>query len=319
MKKILLVVFSVYSWGLLSFAPVTQAQTTPRIALPDFVDLVEKASPAVVNIRTTERLANQQAQGGVPGIPDEQAEFFRRFFGVPLPGAPGGPKGQQNRRGQPEEIERGVGSGFVIDSNGTILTNAHVVEGATTIFVTLTNKREFKAKLLGADKRTDLAVLKIDASGLPKLPLGDSSKVKVGEWVVAIGSPFGLENTVTAGIVSAKSRDTGDYLPFIQTDVAVNPGNSGGPLLNTAGQVIGINSQIFSRSGGYMGISFAIPIDEAMRVADQLRTTGRLVRGRIGVAIGEINKEVAESLGLGKPRGAFVRNAEPGAPAAQAL
>ena len=317
MKKILLVVFSVFSWGLLSFAPVTQAQTTPRIALPDFVDLVEKASPAVVNIRTTERLANQQAQGGVPGIPDEQAEFFRRFFGVPLPGAPGGPKGQQNRRGQPEEIERGVGSGFVVDSNGTILTNAHVVEGATTIFVTLTDKREFKAKLLGADKRTDLAVLKIDASGLPKLPLGDSSKVKVGEWVVAIGSPFGLENTVTAGIVSAKSRDTGDYLPFIQTDVAVNPGNSGGPLLNTAGQVIGINSQIFSRSGGYMGISFAIPIDEAMRVADQLRTTGRLVRGRIGVAIGEINKEVAESLGLGKPRGAFVRNAEPGAPAAQ--
>ena len=317
MKKILLVVFSVFSWGLLSFVPVTQAQTSPRIALPDFVDLVEKASPAVVNIRTTERLANQQAQGGIPGIPDEQAEFFRRFFGVPLPGAPGGPKGQQNRRGQPEEIERGVGSGFVIDSNGTILTNAHVVEGATTIFVTLTDKREFKAKLLGADKRTDLAVLKIDASGLPKLPLGDSSKVKVGEWVVAIGSPFGLENTVTAGIVSAKSRDTGDYLPFIQTDVAVNPGNSGGPLLNTAGQVIGINSQIFSRSGGYMGISFAIPIDEAMRVADQLRTTGRLVRGRIGVAIGEINKEVAESLGLGKPRGAFVRNAEPGAPAAQ--
>ena len=317
MKKFLLVVFSVFSWGLLSFVPVTQAQTPPRIALPDFVDLVEKASPAVVNIRTTERLANQQAQGGIPGIPDEQAEFFRRFFGVPLPGAPGGPKGQQNRRGQPEEIERGVGSGFVIDSNGTILTNAHVVEGATTIFVTLTDKREFKAKLLGADKRTDLAVLKIDASGLPKLPLGDSSKVKVGEWVVAIGSPFGLENTVTAGIVSAKSRDTGDYLPFIQTDVAVNPGNSGGPLLNTAGQVIGINSQIFSRSGGYMGISFAIPIDEAMRVADQLRTTGRLVRGRIGVAIGEINKEVAESLGLGKPRGAFVRNAEPGAPAAQ--
>ena len=317
MKKFLLVVFSVFSWGLLSFVPVTQAQTPPRIALPDFVDLVEKASPAVVNIRTTERIANQQAQGGIPGIPDEQAEFFRRFFGVPLPGAPGGPKGQQNRRGQPEEIERGVGSGFVIDSNGTILTNAHVVEGATTIFVTLTDKREFKAKLLGADKRTDLAVLKIDASGLPKLPLGDSSKVKVGEWVVAIGSPFGLENTVTAGIVSAKSRDTGDYLPFIQTDVAVNPGNSGGPLLNTAGQVIGINSQIFSRSGGYMGISFAIPIDEAMRVADQLRTTGRLVRGRIGVAIGEINKEVAESLGLGKPRGAFVRNAEPGAPAAQ--
>ena len=316
MKKILLAVFSVFSWGILSFAPVTQAQTPPRVALPDFVDLVEKASPAVVNIRTTEKPSTQQAQGGAPGIPDEQAEFFRRFFGVPLPGAPGGPKGPQNRRGQPEEIERGVGSGFIIDSSGVVLTNAHVVEGATTIYVTLTDKREFKAKLLGADKRTDLAVLKIDSTGLPKLPLGDSSKVRVGEWVVAIGSPFGLENTVTAGIVSAKSRDTGDYLPFIQTDVAVNPGNSGGPLLNTAGQVIGINSQIFSRSGGYMGISFAIPIDEAMRVADQLRTTGRLVRGRIGVAIGEINKEVAESLGLGKPRGAYVRNVEPGGPAA---
>jgi len=317
MKKILLAVFSVFSWGILSFAPVTQAQTPPRVALPDIVDLVETGSPAVVHIRTTEKSVTQQAQGGAPGIPDEQAEFFRRFFGVPLPGAPGGPKGPQNRRGQPEEIERGVGSGFIIDSSGVVLTNAHVVEGATTIYVTLTDKREFKAKLLGADKRTDLAVLKIDSTGLPKLPLGDSSKVRVGEWVVAIGSPFGLENTVTAGIVSAKSRDTGDYLPFIQTDVAVNPGNSGGPLLNTAGQVIGINSQIFSRSGGYMGISFAIPIDEAMRVADQLRTTGRLVRGRIGVAIGEINKEVAESLGLGKPRGAFVRNAEPGAPAAQ--
>jgi serine protease Do len=180
----------------------------------------------------------------------------------------------------------------------------------------LTDKREFKAKLLGMDKRTDVAVVKIEARDLPKLPLGDSSRVRVGEWVLAIGSPFGLENTVTAGIVSAKSRDTGDYLPFIQTDVAVNPGNSGGPLLNTAGQVIGINSQIFSRSGGYMGISFAIPIDEAMRVAEQLRTNGKMTRGRIGVALGEMTKEVAESLGLGKPRGAYVRNVEPGGPAA---
>jgi serine protease Do len=165
------------------------------------------------------------------------------------------------------------------------------------------------------DKRTDIAVVKIEARDLPKLPLGDSSRVRVGEWVLAIGSPFGLENTVTAGIVSAKSRDTGDYLPFIQTDVAVNPGNSGGPLLNTAGQVIGINSQIFSRSGGYMGISFAIPIDEAMRVADQLKTSGKMTRGRIGVALGEMTKEVAESLGLGKPRGAYVRNVDPGGPA----
>ena len=284
--------------------------------IPDFADLVEKASPAVVNIRTTEKVQVQQAQGGgIPGMPEEQAEFFRRFFGVPIPGVPNTPKQAQPNPGKPQEADRGVGSGFIIESNGLILTNAHVVEGANTIYVTLTDKREFKAKLLGMDKRTDIAVVKIEARDLPKLPLGDSSRVRVGEWVLAIGSPFGLENTVTAGIVSAKSRDTGDYLPFIQTDVAVNPGNSGGPLLNTAGQVIGINSQIFSRSGGYMGISFAIPIDEAMRVADQLKTSGKMTRGRIGVALGEMTKEVAESLGLGKPRGAYVRNVDPGGPA----
>ena len=284
--------------------------------IPDFADLVEKASPAVVNIRTTEKVQVQQAQGGgIPGMPEEQAEFFRRFFGVPIPGVPNAPKQAQPNPGKPQEADRGVGSGFIIESNGLILTNAHVVEGANTIYVTLTDKREFKAKLLGMDKRTDIAVVKIEARDLPKLPLGDSSRVRVGEWVLAIGSPFGLENTVTAGIVSAKSRDTGDYLPFIQTDVAVNPGNSGGPLLNTAGQVIGINSQIFSRSGGYMGISFAIPIDEAMRVADQLKTSGKMTRGRIGVALGEMTKEVAESLGLGKPRGAYVRNVDPGGPA----
>ena len=252
----------------------------------------------------------------VPRMPEDQAEFFRRFFGVPTPGFPNSQKQVQPNLGKPQEAERGVGSGFIIDSNGLILTNAHVVEGANTIYVTLTDKREFKAKLLGMDKRTDVAVVKIEARDLPKLPLGDSSRVRVGEWVLAIGSPFGLENTVTAGIVSAKSRDTGDYLPFIQTDVAINPGNSGGPLLNTAGQVIGINSQIFSRSGGYMGISFAIPIDEAMRVADQLRTHGRMTRGRIGVALGEMTKEIAESLGLVKPRGAYVRSVEPGGPAA---
>jgi serine protease Do len=288
----------------------------PRVAIPDFADLVERASPAVVNIRTTEKVMVQQAQGGIPGMPEEQAEFFRRFFGVPMPGVPNGPKQSQPNSGKPQEADRGVGSGFIIESNGLILTNAHVVEGATTIYVTLTDKREFKAKLLGMDKRTDVAVVKIEARDLPRLPLGDSSKVRVGEWVLAIGSPFGLENTVTAGIVSAKSRDTGDYLPFIQTDVAVNPGNSGGPLLNTAGQVIGINSQIFSRSGGYMGISFAIPIDEAMRVADQLRTNGKMTRGRIGVALSEMTKDIAESLGLGKPRGAYVRNVEPSGPAA---
>ncbi|CAN1533470.1 DegQ Trypsin-like serine proteases, typically periplasmic, contain C-terminal PDZ domain [Burkholderiaceae bacterium] len=322
MKKLLITTLAIVSFGQLHFAPTAFAQA-PRVAIPDFADLVERASPAVVNIRTTEKVSTQQAGANGPGGTDEQQEFFRRFFGIPfpnIPGIPGSPKGPNqapNRPGPPQENDRGVGSGFIIDANGYILTNAHVIEGAETIYVTLTDKRELKAKLLGADKRTDVALIKIEASGLPKLPLGDSSRVRVGEWVLAIGSPFGLENTVTAGIVSAKSRDTGDYLPFIQTDVAVNPGNSGGPLLNTAGQVIGINSQIFSRSGGYMGISFAIPIDEAMRVADQLRVSGKLVRGRIGVSIGDITKETAESLGLGKPRGAYVRNVEPGAPAAQ--
>ena len=322
MKKLIVTALAIFSFGQLHFAPTALAQS-PRVAIPDFADLVEKASPAVVNIRTTEKVSTQQAGGNGPGGTDEQQEFFRRFFGIPfpnIPGMPGSPKPPNqapNRPGPPQENDRGVGSGFIIDANGYILTNAHVIEGAETIYVTLTDKRELKAKLLGADKRTDVALIKIEASGLPKLPLGDSSKVRVGEWVLAIDSPFGLENTVTAGIVSAKSRDTGDYLPFIQTDVAVNPGNSGGPLLNTAGQVIGINSQIFSRSGGYMGISFAIPIDEAMRVADQLRASGKLVRGRIGVSIGDITKEAAESLGLGKPRGAYVRNVEPGAPAAQ--
>ena len=315
MKKYFIAFLAFFSLGQLALIPSASGQN-PRVNIPDFADLVERASPAVVNIRTTEKVVVQQTQGGIPGMPEDQAEFFRRFFGVPIPGMPNGPKQVQPNPGKPQEADRGVGSGFIIESNGLILTNAHVVEGATTIYVTLTDKREFKAKLLGMDKRTDVAVVKIEARDLPKLPLGDSSKVRVGEWVLAIGSPFGLENTVTAGIVSAKSRDTGDYLPFIQTDVAVNPGNSGGPLLNTAGQVIGINSQIFSRSGGYMGISFAIPIDEAMRVADQLRTNGKMTRGRIGVALGEMTKEVAESLGLGKPRGAYVRNVEPGGPAA---
>jgi serine protease Do len=319
MKKYLIALMAIASFGLSSVGSIAFAQS-PRVIIPDFVELVERASPAVVNIRTTEKITGQQMQGGmpaIPGMPEDQAEFFRRFFGVPMPGAPNSPKQGQPNSGKPQEIDRGVGSGFIVESNGLILTNAHVVEGATTIYVTLTDKREFKAKLLGLDKRTDVAVLKIEAQDLPKLPLGDSSKVRVGEWVLAIGSPFGLENTVTAGIVSAKSRDTGDYLPFIQTDVAVNPGNSGGPLLNTSGQVIGINSQIFSRSGGYMGISFAIPIDEAMRVAAQLRTNGKISRGRIGVVIGDMTKEIAESLGLGKSRGAYVRNVDPSGPAAK--
>jgi serine protease Do len=303
-------------------APAANTTSAPAVSAvrgyPDFVDLVEKANPAVVNIRTTERVNVRQggAIPGMPGLDEDQAEFFRRFFGIPLP-TPKQP-GPNNRKPQQEEQNRGVGSGFIIESNGFILTNAHVVEGATTIYVTLTDKREFKAKLIGADKRTDVALVKIEATGLPRLTIGDSSKVRVGEWVLAIGSPFGLENTVTAGIVSAKSRDTGDYLPFIQTDVAVNPGNSGGPLLNTRGEVVGINSQIFSRSGGYMGISFAIPMDEAMRVSNQLKASGKVSRGRIGVAIAEVSKEVAESLGLPRARGALIRSIEVGAPADKA-
>ena len=214
-------------------SPITSvAPAAPMVTrgYPDFADLVEKASPAVVNIRTTEKVVVRQAQQGFPGLPgldDDQAEFFRRFFGLPAPNSKQQPA--PNKKAPQEEQNRGVGSGFIIESSGYILTNAHVVDGADTIYVTLTDKREFKAKLIGADKRTDVALVKIEATGLPRLTVGDSSRVRVGEWVLAIGSPFGLENTVTAGIVSAKSRDTGDYLPFIQTDVAVNPGNSCGP------------------------------------------------------------------------------------------
>jgi serine protease Do len=208
-----------------------------------------------------------------------------------------------------------VGSGFILTSDGFIMTNAHVVDGAEQVIVTLTDKREFTARIIGADKRTDVAVVKIEASGLPPVKIGDPNRLKVGEWVMAIGSPFGLENTVTAGIVSAKGRDTGDYLPFIQTDVAINPGNSGGPLINMRGEVVGINSQIYSRSGGFMGISFAIPIDEAVQVSTQLRASGKVQRGRLGVGIGDVGKDVAESLGLGKPQGALVSNVEPGSPA----
>ncbi|NQE48461.1 DegQ family serine endoprotease [Herbaspirillum rubrisubalbicans] len=290
-------------------------------ALPDFADIVERTGPAVVNIRTTERVRqNAQGQGGMDD--PEMQEFFRRFFGIPIPRQqqPGTPRGngKQGGQGQQEEVPRGVGSGFIISADGFILTNAHVVDGASEVYVTLTDKREFKAKIVGSDTRTDVAVLKIDGSNLPRLNMGDSDKIRVGEWVLAIGSPFGLENTVTAGIVSAKARDTGDYLPLIQTDVAVNPGNSGGPLINLKGEVIGINSQIYSRSGGFMGISFAVPIDEALRVAEQLKASGRVTRGRIGVQIGEVTKDVAESLGLARAQGALVQRVEAGGPAEKA-
>ncbi|MBC3870344.1 DegQ family serine endoprotease [Undibacterium oligocarboniphilum] len=295
--------------------PVAEAASAAAV-LPDFTDLVDKVGPAVVNIRTTEKLQHSQAGNA---LEDEQMqEFFRRFFGMPIPKQNPAPKGRKQVPQQEEEVPRGVGSGFIVSQDGYVLTNAHVVDGATDVYVKLTDKREFKAKVVGTDKRTDVAVLKIEASKLPKVTVGDSSKIRAGEWVIAIGSPFDLENTVTAGIISAKARDTGDYLPLIQTDVAVNPGNSGGPLINMRGEVVGINSQIYSRSGGYMGISFAIPIDEAMRVAEQLKGAGKVTRGRIGVQIGEVSKEVAESIGLPKAQGAAVVRIEPGTPAEKA-
>lgn len=283
-------------------------------ALPEFADLAERVGPAVVNIRTTER---RSARGGAsPEMDEDMLEFFRRF-GLPIPNQPS-PRGQRPQQPDGEPQQRGVGSGFVLSADGYVMTNAHVIEGADEVFVTLTDKREFKARVVGADRRSDVALVKIDAAGLPTVRIGDVNRLRVGEWVIAIGSPFGLENTVTAGIVSAKARDTGEFLPLIQTDVAINPGNSGGPLINMRGEVVGINSQIYSRSGGYMGISFAIPIDEATRVADQLKTSGRVSRGRIGVSIDQVTKEVAESIGLGKPTGALVRSVEAGGPAEKA-
>ncbi len=297
-----------------AMVPSHNVLAQPR-ALPDFTDLVEQVGPSVVNIRTMERVA-VRGPGGLQGD-EEMLEFFRRF-GLPMPNLPRQAPRQNRPQPQDEEQPRGVGSGFILSSDGFIMTNAHVVDGADEVLVTLTDKREFKAKIMGADKRTDVAVVKIEATGLPAIKVGDVSKLKVGEWVMAIGSPFGLENTVTAGIVSAKQRDTGEYLPFIQTDVAINPGNSGGPLINMRGEVVGINSQIYSRSGGFMGISFAIPMDEAIRVSDQLRASGRVTRGRIGVQIDQVTKEVAESIGLGKATGAMVRSIEPGSPADKA-
>ncbi len=297
MKRLLALVSM---WLLVSFA---SAQSR---ALPDFSDLAEKQGPAVVNISTTQV---SRATQGMPFPFDENDpafEFFKRF----IPRMPGG--------SAPREFEnKSLGSGFIISGDGFILTNAHVVDGADEVTVRLTDKREFKAKIIGADKRTDVALIKIEASGLPSVRLGDPSQLRVGEWVVAIGSPFGFDNSVTAGIVSAKGRSLPqeNYVPFIQTDVAINPGNSGGPLFNMRGEVVGINSQIYSRSGGYMGVSFAIPIDVAMDIQNQLRYSGKVSRGRLGVVIQEVSKELAESLGLSKPMGAVVNAVEKGGPA----
>lgn len=309
------VVLSLSVGAFVAIAPLQPAMAQVR-ALPDFTDLVDQVGPSVVNIRTMEKVAVRQPGGQGD---EDMIEFFRRF-GIPMPNVPGNPRQapRQNKPQQEEEQPRGVGSGFILTADGFIMTNAHVVDGADEVLVTLTDKREFKAKIIGTDKRTDVAVVKIEATGLPAVKVGDVSRLRVGEWVMAIGSPFGLESTVTAGIVSAKQRDTGDFLPFIQTDVAINPGNSGGPLINMRGEVVGINSQIYSRSGGFMGISFAIPMDEAVRVSDQLRSAGRVSRGRIGVQIEPVNKDVAESIGLGKSVGAMVRGVEAGSPAEKA-
>jgi serine protease Do len=314
------VLFSALSLGLLAGGTgLAYAQPSPAPVvqgLPDFTALVDQVGPSVVNIRTLEKTSTQEAQANGPDA--EMQELFRRFFGVPMP-TPNMPRQQRPKRGeQQEERPTGLGSGFILSADGYVMTNAHVVDGADKVMVTLPDKREFKAKVVGVDKRSDVAVLKIAATGLQAVKIGDVSRLKVGEWVMAIGSPFGLDNTVTAGIVSAKQRDTGDLLPFIQTDVAINPGNSGGPLINMRGEVVGINSQIYSRSGGFMGISFSIPIDEAVRVSDQLRSTGKVQRGRLGVQIDQVSKEVAESIGLSKAHGALVRGVEQGSPAEKA-
>jgi serine protease Do len=283
--------------------------------LPDFTRLVEEQGNAVVNISTTQAPRRPQA-GAVPQVPgmedEEVLEFFRRF----IPRQPG--PGQGPGPGRPES--RSLGSGFIISADGYILTNAHVVDGADEINVKLTDKREFKDKVIGADKRTDVARIKIEGTGLPVVKFGDPNKLKVGEWVLAIGSPFGFENTVTAGIVSAKGRSLPqeNFVPFIQTDVAINPGNSGGPLFNLRGEVVGVNSQIYSRTGGFMGLSFAIPADVALDIQKQLREKGRVARGRIGVVIQEVSRDLATSFGLDRPRGALVNSVEKASPADKA-
>lgn len=290
---------------LVLMAGLTGGMSVQAKELPDFTELVEKQGPAVVNISTTQIIHNANAHA-FPNIPEDDPllEFFRHF----VPQMPS------------EQETHSLGSGFIISADGYIMTNAHVVDGAEKVTVRLTDKREFRARVIGADRRTDVALLKIEAAGLPKVTMGDPNKLKVGEWVVAIGSPFGFDNSVTAGIVSAKGRSLpqDNFVPFIQTDVAINPGNSGGPLFNMNGEVVGINSQIYTRSGGSMGLSFAIPIDVASQVTEQLRTTGKVTRGRIGVTIQELTRELADSFGLSNPTGALVSSVEKNGPADKA-
>lgn len=300
-------------------AEAINAPNAPLVTgLPDFTLLVERVGPAVVSIEA--RGSTRRTAMGQGGMPDEEdmPEFFRRFFGpdMPMPGAPQGPDGEGDGP-QPTSI----GTGFLISGDGYLLTNHHVVEDAGEVNVTLSDRREFKAKVIGSDPQSDVAVLKIAAADLPYLRTGDSKSLKPGQWVVAIGSPFGLDHSVTAGIVSAVGRAANAqqrYVPFIQTDVAINRGNSGGPLLNTRGEVVGINSQIFSNSGGYMGVSFAIPMDVAMNVAQQIRTTGKVSRGQIGVVVGAIDADTAKGFGLPDTRGALVSDVRAGSPAEKA-
>lgn len=285
--------------------------------LPDFTELAEKHGQEVVNISVTQSMQGNNGglvpYPGMPGMPDDEQmqEFFKRF------GIPGFPGGANPNTPPPEYKSQSLGSGFIISSDGYILTNAHVVNAADEVIVKLWDKREFKAKIIGADRRTDVALVKIEATGLPKVITGDPEKLKVGEWVAAIGSPFGLENTMTAGIVSAKGRalPQENFVPFIQTDVAINPGNSGGPLFNLSGEVVGINSQIYSRTGGSVGLSFAIPIDVALDISNQLKTSGKITRGWLGIAIQELTKELAESFGMKNTNGALVAGVEKNGPA----
>lgn len=281
--------------------------------LPDFTELAEKQGASVVNISVTQVVQGGGGFSPFPGMPDDEAfgELFRRF-GIPnMPGMPGGGNPHQEFKSQ------SLGSGFIISNDGYILTNAHVVKDADEMIVKMSDKREFKAKMIGFDRRTDVALIKIEANNLPKVTIGDPNLLKVGEWVAAIGSPFGLENTVTAGIVSAKGRalPQENFVPFIQTDVAINPGNSGGPLFNLRGEVVGINSQIYSRSGGYMGLSFSIPIDVALDISNQLKANGKITRGWLGVGIQEITKDLAESFGMKNTNGALIAGVEKGGPA----
>jgi serine protease Do len=282
--------------------------------LPDFTVLAEKHGQEVVNISVTQTMHGGGGQAAMPfpDMPDDPdiQEFFKRF-GIPGVPGQGDPNGGQDYKSQ------SLGSGFIISADGYILTNAHVVDGADEVLVKLSDKREFKAKIIGADKRTDVALIKVEASNLPKATIGDPAMLKVGEWVAAIGSPFGLENTMTAGIVSAKGRalPQENFVPFIQTDVAINPGNSGGPLYNLRGEVVGINSQIYSRSGGSMGLSFSIPIDVAIDISNQLKATGKITRGWLGVAIQELTKELAESFGMKNNNGALIAGVEKAGPA----